>query len=172
LSSKPGFIRNLFLAIGSLAMLAGISAAKTTKPVRKSAKQVRSSSHGKARTKTARHNSSRGRNARLKKASWRTRAQKNIDPNRARSIQEALIRENYLQGEPTGVWDQSTKDAMARYQEEHGWQTKMVPDSRALIQLGLGPSTDNLINPESAMTTRPQPAADRDNPSDLSGLQQ
>lgn len=171
MSSKLGLVRNLFLLIGSLAMLAGISPAKTTKPVHKPVKQVHSSSRGKAHAKTARH-TSRRRSARLKKASWRTRAQKNIDPDRARSIQEALIHQNYLQGEPTGVWDQSTKDAMVRYQEEHGWQTKMVPDSRALIQLGLGPSTDNLINPESAMTTRPQPAADRDNPSDLTGLQQ
>jgi len=28
-----------------------------------------------------------------------------------------------------------------------------VPDSRALIKLGLGPSTDKLLNPDSAMTS-------------------
>jgi len=77
-----------------------------------------------------------------------------------------------MQGEPTGEWDQATKQAMVRYQEEHGWQTKMVQDSSALIQLGLGPSTDNLINPETAMTSRPHPAADRENPVDVSGVQQ
>jgi hypothetical protein len=42
---------------------------------------------------------------------------------------------------------------MRRFQREHGWQDKTVPDSRALIKLGLGPSTDHLLNPESAMTT-------------------
>jgi hypothetical protein len=44
---------------------------------------------------------------------------------------------------------------MRRYQADHGWQSKTVPDSRALISLGLGPSKDNLLNPESAMTTVP-----------------
>jgi hypothetical protein len=44
---------------------------------------------------------------------------------------------------------------MRRYQSDHGWQTKEVPDSRALISLGLGPSHAHLLNPESAMTTGP-----------------
>lgn len=83
------------------------------------------------------------------------RGQKKIDPERARSIQEALIREHYLTGEPTGTWNQASEDAMRRYQEDHGWQAKEVPDSRALIKLGLGPSKDHLLNPESAMTTVP-----------------
>ena len=49
---------------------------------------------------------------------------------------------------------------MRRYQADHGWQSKTVPDSRALIKLGLGPSKDHLLNPESAMTTVPDaPAA-------------
>ncbi|HXY78369.1 MAG TPA: peptidoglycan-binding domain-containing protein [Candidatus Acidoferrales bacterium] len=88
------------------------------------------------------------------------RGQKKIDPDRARTIQEALIREHYLSGEPTGTWNQASEDAMRRYQSDHGWQTKEVPDSRALISLGLGPSKDHLLNPESAMTTSPPtPAA-------------
>jgi len=33
----------------------------------------------------------------------------------------------------------------------------MVPDARALIRLGLGPDHEHLLNPESAMTTQPQP---------------
>jgi hypothetical protein len=45
---------------------------------------------------------------------------------------------------------------MRRYQADHGWQSKTVPDSRALIKLGLGPSNDHLLNPESAMTTGPE----------------
>jgi hypothetical protein len=56
---------------------------------------------------------------------------------------------------------------MARFQGDHGWQTKMVPDARALIALGLGPSNNGLINPETAMTSAPAAsgAADRDLPS-------
>jgi hypothetical protein len=83
------------------------------------------------------------------------RGQQKIDPQRAQEIQEALIREHYLSGEAAGTWNQSSEDAMRRYQADHGWQSKTVPDARALISLGLGPSHDHLLNPESAMTTEP-----------------
>ena len=83
------------------------------------------------------------------------RGQQKIDSERAQAIQEALIREHYMTGDPTGTWNQASEDAMRRYQADHGWQSKEVPDSRALISLGLGPSNDHLLNPESAMTTAP-----------------
>jgi len=83
------------------------------------------------------------------------RGQEKIDSDRAQQIQEALIRAHYLNGEATGSWDQASEDAMRKYQADHGWQSKTVPDSRALISLGLGPSKDHLLNPESAMTTVP-----------------
>jgi hypothetical protein len=90
-----------------------------------------------------------------KKRTPRVRGQKKIDADRAQAIQEALIREHYLSGQATGTWNQASEDAMRRYQADHGWQSKTVPDSRALIKLGLGPSHDHLLNPESAMTTGP-----------------
>jgi hypothetical protein len=83
------------------------------------------------------------------------RGQQKIDPQRAQAIQEALIREHYLTGEPAGTWNQASEDALRKYQADHGWQSKTVPDSRALISLGLGPSHDGLLNPDSAMTTGP-----------------
>jgi hypothetical protein len=101
-------------------------------------------------THTAAKHSSR------RKKSARAKGQQKIDTDRAREIQEALIREHYLTGEPTGTWNQASEDAMRRYQEDNGWQSKEVPDSRALIKLGLGPNTDHLLNPESAMTTVPE----------------
>ena len=82
----------------------------------------------------------------------RVRGQKAIDGDRVRQIQEALIREHYLKGEPSGKWDASTQQALHRYQSDQGWQSKNVPDSRALIRLGLGPDSEHLLNPESAMT--------------------
>ena len=90
-----------------------------------------------------------------RKKSVRARGQQKIDSERAQAIQAALIREHYLSGEATGAWNQASEDAMRRYQADHGWQSKTVPDSRALIKLGLGPSKDHLLNPESAMTTVP-----------------
>ena len=98
----------------------------------------------------------KGKSTRGKKGSRQVakkHGQQAIDSTRAREIQTALIREHYMQGEPTGEWDSATQAAMQRYQADHGWQSKTTPDSRALIKLGLGPSPDHLLNPESAMTT-------------------
>ncbi len=62
-----------------------------------------------------------------------------MDPARASQIQQALINKGYLSGEPSGVWDSQSAAAMQRLQADNGWQTKITPDSRALIKLGLGP---------------------------------
>ncbi len=59
---------------------------------------------------------------------------------RATQIQAALIKQGYLSGEPTGRWDDQTVSAMQKLQGDNGWQTKITPDSRALIKLGLGPT--------------------------------
>ena len=86
----------------------------------------------------------------VSKHSRHKRGQQAIQEDRAREIQTALIREHYLDGEPSGVWDQRTQTAMAKFQADNGWQTKNLPDSRALIKLGLGPKNDGLLNPETA----------------------
>lgn len=104
----------------------------------------RSASHGKKGSHAA---SVKGGKKSSKKVA---RGQQGIDSDRASEIQAALIREKYMDGEPNGIFDQRTKDALIKYQAAHGWQTKVLPDSRALIKLGLGPSRDGLLNPESA----------------------
>lgn len=65
-----------------------------------------------------------------------------MDSSRASEIQQALIKAHYLSGSPTGQWDAETQAAMMKYQNDNGWQTKITPDSRALIKLGLGPKQD------------------------------
>jgi len=72
------------------------------------------------------------------KASHAT-SQRAIDDSRATVIQTALIKQGYLSGEATGHWDSQTQSAMQKMQADNGWQTKMIPDSRAIIKLGLGP---------------------------------
>lgn len=67
--------------------------------------------------------------------------QRGIDDARATELQSALIRAGYLTGEPSGHWDSTTEAAMGKLQADNGWQTKLVPDSRAIIKLGLGPSS-------------------------------
>jgi len=116
-----------------------------------------------ASAKSTAHSSHKG-----KKTAKRPRGQQKIDSGRAQEIQEALIREHYLGGEASGTWNQASEEAMRRYQGDHGWQTKEVPDSRALIKLGLGPSKDHLLNPESAMTTVPDAPRASQSPASLS----
>jgi len=105
-------------------------------------------SHSAAKTHKVSHHAS--------KKSRKPRGQQAIDGERARQIQTALVREHYMNGEPSGRWDDSTQAAMRRYQADQGWQSKSIPDSRALIRLGLGPDHVHLLNPESAMVSEPQ----------------
>jgi peptidoglycan hydrolase-like protein with peptidoglycan-binding domain len=108
----------------------------------------KTASHSTAKTHKVSHHSS--------KKSRKPRGQQAIDGERARQIQAALIRERYMSGEPSGKWDDSTQAAMRRYQADQGWQSKSIPDSRALIRMGLGPDHGHLLNPESAMVSEPQ----------------
>ncbi|MCU1302265.1 MAG: Peptidoglycan-binding domain 1 [Candidatus Sulfotelmatobacter sp.] len=115
-------------------------------------KQAKSGAAPKSTAATVAHN---GKSKHTSSRKKKVRGQQKIDAQRAQAIQAALIREHYLSGTAAGTWNQSSEDAMRRYQADHGWQSKTVPDSRALISLGLGPSHDHLLNPESAMTTGP-----------------
>jgi hypothetical protein len=157
------------VAVGTLAMLAWVTAASagqtstadstakkpatTTTTSHKTHKSTaKSSSTG--GTKSASTHTASGKHSSHKKSA-KVRGQQKIDSERAQAIQEALIREHYMTGEASGTWNEASEEAMRRYQADHGWQSKTVPDSRALIKLGLGPSKEHLLNPESAMTTVP-----------------
>lgn len=72
----------------------------------------------------------------------RLMGQRTIDDSRVTAIQTALIDKGYLTGEATGHWDAQTQGAMQKMQADNGWQTKLTPDSRAIIKLGLGPKRD------------------------------
>ena len=74
-----------------------------------------------------------------------------IDAERATQIQTALIKSGYMAGAPSGQWDAETQAAMEKLQADNGWQTKLVPDSRAIIKLGLGPGS----NPPAATAAEP-----------------
>ncbi len=84
---------------------------------------------------------------------WRWQGQHAMAAKRIRQIQAALIQEHYLQGRATGVWDVRSKTAMSRFQADNRWQSKVVPDARALIKLGLGPDHSGLMNPETAVVS-------------------
>lgn len=89
-------------------------------------KHIAGSSHGRASRHTERS------------AAAHPRA---IDDSRATQIQTALVKAGYLQT-ASGKWDTESADAMRKLQGDNGWQTKIIPDSRALIKLGLGPGSE------------------------------
>jgi peptidoglycan hydrolase-like protein with peptidoglycan-binding domain len=94
-----------------------------------------------------------------KKTSHKAHGQQAIDSTRVTEIQQALIREHYMTGEANGKWDASTTAAMQKFQSDQGWQTKLMPDSRALKKLGLGPDYSGAINAENASGAAPQAAS-------------
>lgn len=139
-SAKRSLIALLVLSL--LAMLPAAAATSSSK--KSSAKSASVKPAGK--TTSAKKKKVR----RARRGAWKRRGQQAIKEDRAREIQAALIREGYLDGEANGVWDNRTQAAMQKFQADNGWQAKVVPDSRALIKLGLGPDHSNLLNPDTA----------------------
>ena len=135
------------LAAGPSAAAATQNATKKTssKPAAGTPKAGTKVTSGKAKKKVT----SKKRSRRARRGAWKRRGQQAIDQQRIRQIQEALVQEKYLASEPTGTWDDRSRQAMMKYQQDNGWQTRVVPDSRALIKLGLGPSYAGVINPDS-----------------------
>ena len=76
------------------------------------------------------------------RAEPRRQAFESMPSERATEIQTALIKQGYMTGEPTGAWDTQSIAAMQKLQADNGWQTKITPDARALIKLGLGPHNE------------------------------
>lgn len=60
-----------------------------------------------------------------------------IDSERINEIQQALSRTGFYQGEPTGVWDDATYDAMKRYQISRRIDATGYPTAHSLKRLGL-----------------------------------
>lgn len=127
--------------------LTGMAQAATSTKTKTKHGQISSTHHS-----SSSHHSSY---LRATKSTPKSHGQHTIDEDRTRAIQEALIHEHYLDGEATGTWDAASKEAMTRYQAANGWQTKITPDSRALIKLGLGPDHKGLLNPETANIPSP-----------------
>lgn len=54
-------------------------------------------------------------------------------------IQRALVQAGYLKEDPNGKWDESTRDAMRRFQGDHAFPVTGLPEAKSLMKLGLGP---------------------------------
>jgi hypothetical protein len=134
------------------------SSTTKTASTKKTTSSKSSTSHTSSAKKTS-HSSSKSSKSHSKTTTknWKSKGQKAIGSDRTREIQEALIREHYLSGDANGLWDTRTQEAMRSFQAKQGWQTKVLPDSRALIKLGLGPDHSDVLNPETAATSPFQP---------------
>ena len=72
-------------------------------------------------------------------AEQRRRAHLRPEPERIQEIQQALVQAGYLNAQPNGRWDDQTREAMRRYQADHGFPATGLPEAKSLMKLGLGP---------------------------------
>jgi peptidoglycan hydrolase-like protein with peptidoglycan-binding domain len=77
------------------------------------------------------------------------------EPARIREIQQALAREGYYQGEPTGKWDEPSMAAMKQFQAAKGLAPTGKLEALSLQKLGLGSPVAGLAPPNQ----RPAPPA-------------
>jgi peptidoglycan hydrolase-like protein with peptidoglycan-binding domain len=138
----------------SAALIASPVLASTVQQKPASTHRATASTHRTATSTTA-----YGTHKAVRRHKRKPRGQLVIEPGRVTEIQQALIREHYLKGEANGEWDAATVAAMQKYQADHGWQTKLTPDSRALKMLGLGPDYSNAINAKDSSFGEPPPAS-------------
>jgi peptidoglycan hydrolase-like protein with peptidoglycan-binding domain len=159
-----------YLLLASLAAAQG--AARTTKSAAKKShaatvtkrpvtyRSAAKSSAGATTTKksTVRKRSSAKRRVASRQVRSRQRlARLRLEPDRVKEIQLALGRAGYLQQEPSGNWDDATRDAMRRYQADNGFPTTGMPEAKSLLKLGLGPHP---LPPEVDPAAQAQPLAE------------
>jgi peptidoglycan hydrolase-like protein with peptidoglycan-binding domain len=77
----------------------------------------------------------------ISRRSSKPAGQKAPTPDRIKDIQTALQREGTYEGEPNGKWDNSTIDAMKKYQDKNGLSPTGKIDAPTLNKLGLGSDT-------------------------------
>ena len=146
-----------FFTWAMLCSLVTLTWAATSTPAKKaSAKKTtakKSASKSPAR-KTA--SKSGGKSSPRRKAvTWRNR-QTAPTPDRYRQIQSALAAKGYLSPQDaTGVWNQTSIDALKKFQREQNIDSSGKINSLSIIALGLGPKR------ETAPVKPPAPGADQ-----------
>src|SRR5229473_8323241 len=134
----------------------GVSAASgPAKPKSAGSKASGSASSGGARARKSSKHSKR-----------RERGQKAPTPDRISEIQQALAKDGSFTGTPNGKWDNSTGEAMRKFQEAHGLNPTGKLDAKTLQQLGLGSQTAGVAAPmppvaTSLLATKPAQPAQR-----------
>ena len=108
---------------------------------------------------------SRGKRS-SKRSNRRERGQKTPAPERISEIQQALAKDGSFNGTPNGKWDDSTVEAMRKFQTGHGLNPSGKLDAKTLQKLGLGSQTAGVAAPmrpiaTSTLATAPAQATQR-----------
>ena len=109
-------------------------------------------SHGAAKPGASPAGKSRGKKS-SKHSSRRERGQKAPAPERISEIQQALAKDGSFSGKPSGKWDDSTVEAMKRFQAGHGLNPSGKLDAATLMKLGLGSQTAGVAAPMPPVAT-------------------
>src|SRR6202171_6026073 len=95
--------------------------------------------------------------SRVKKSSRRSnrreRGQKTPAPERISEIQQALAKDGSFSGTASGKWDDSTVEAMKKFQAGHGLNPSGKLDALTLQKLGLGSQTAGVAAPMRPVAT-------------------
>jgi len=98
------------------------------------------------------HKSSHGKKSSAKRGRRKERGQQAPTPDRISEIQQALAKDGSYAGTPSGKWDDSTQEALKKFQESHGLNPTGNLDAKSLQQLGLGSSIAGVARPAPSAT--------------------
>jgi peptidoglycan hydrolase-like protein with peptidoglycan-binding domain len=129
-------VSSLLLAVG-LGVFS-VSAEAQSPPAKKPASAASRSAHGRKSSKRYRR---------------RERGQKAPTPDRVAEIQQALAKDGSYTVKANGKWDESTTNAMRKFQESHGLNPTGKLDAKTLQQLGLGSPTAGVAPPLPSATS-------------------
>jgi peptidoglycan hydrolase-like protein with peptidoglycan-binding domain len=127
------------MTVGSLTLPAA-GAVQTTASARKTThKPTTGTVSSKTTSGTAKKSSKTGKSS--SKKSKRVKGQAAPTADRINEIQGVLAKNGAYAGEPSGKWDDSTVEAMKKFQASHGLNPTGKMDALTLQKLGLGSET-------------------------------
>jgi hypothetical protein len=104
-------------------------------------------SSSKAGTKSSTTKTTSSKSGKGSSKSKRVKGQAAPTPERINEIQNALAKQGMLSGEPTGKWDDSTMDAMKKFQITNHLNPSGKLDAPTLQKLGFGSETAGIAAP-------------------------
>jgi peptidoglycan hydrolase-like protein with peptidoglycan-binding domain len=135
------------LTAGTLTVPA-VSAQSASTPAKKPVHKG-SSTAGSAHSKTSSTTKSRTSSSKSssKKRTKKVKGQTAPTSDRISEIQDALAKKGILTGTPSGTWDDSTVEAMKKFQSSNGLNPSGKLDALTLQKLGLGSETAGIAAP-------------------------